>query len=173
MPAVNPLVPRGQLGVLEEGPGRLERETFRGGVHTWGRACSSTGKEVFQHSDDPCDCTSYLLSISSVCGEGGTAKSAEAPRELVSSPFHHQEKSFHSEWVAGHWSHLAQRPKVPSLLSEGSPPPSTLRSSEGRLRPLTPLHIVARLPHHWLPLPLCQPSSLPYRGPVPPSDPQG
>ena len=110
---------------------------------------------MFQHSDDPCDCTSYLLSISSVCGEGGTAKSAKAPRELVSSPFHHQEKSFHSEWVAGHWSHLAQRPKVPSLLSEGTPPPSTLRSSEGRLRPLTPLHIVARLPHHWLPLPLC------------------
>ena len=31
MPAVNPLVPMGQLGVLEEGPGRLERETFRGG----------------------------------------------------------------------------------------------------------------------------------------------
>lgn len=33
MPAVNPLVPMGQLGVLEEGPGRLERETFRGGAH--------------------------------------------------------------------------------------------------------------------------------------------
>lgn len=149
MPAVNPLVPRGKLGVLGEGPGRLEMEIFEGG-HTWGRACLSTGKEVFQHSDDLCDCTSDLLSISSVCREGGTEKSAEAPGELVSSPFYHQEKCFHSKWVAGHWSHLAQRPKVPSLLSEGTPPPSTLGSSEGRLPPLTPLHIVARLPHHWL-----------------------
>lgn len=146
VPTVNPLVPGGRIRVLGEGPGRQEREIFgglgTGPVYQLVRKCFSILTTRVTVS-----ATCYLSTLFAE-REGGKGKAAGPLGELVSSHFHYQKNSFHSEWVAGHCSHLAQRPKAPGLPPEGPPPPPALGYSEGRLPPRSsfPHSILAHLP---------------------------
>ena len=146
VPTVNPLVPGGCLGVLGEGPGRQEREIFgglgTGPVYQLVRKCFSILTTRVTVSATCC------LSTLFVGREGGKGKVAGPLGELVSSHFHYQKNSFHSEWVVGHCSHLAQSPKAPGLPPEGPPPSPALGYSEGRLPSPSsfPHSILAQLP---------------------------